>query len=841
MWDTFWKNISFVNALLWTDVIICVLMVLDIKEIPSALIGKYGSFTIITIGIAIVLFIILGIIKKHWFSIFKIPCGNKMDELLVIGGLICLGYFLADMTFLEKLCAWTYKALMSIIGFAVFFMLFIVRIFICRPRNNKSERFNNVISLHDFYETEISVSEEPLFFSDSPSESDMLDREVLIRLLHDSIVNSCETTRSFVIGVKGPWGSGKTTLINLVKNKVQKDNKDIVFIDEFDPWIFGSQEALLEAMYDEILSKLGNGYSVYSNRAMIKKIQDVVAQKDITAGIVKNLIDNESNDYCKFKEMKSKLATLLKQLNKTIVYIIDNIDRADEENVVFLLKVISTVFDLPKVKYILAYDSQRLNDILSNTKKINPKYLEKIIQQEIEIPKISLEATERVEEGCIVKLLKYYGVKESEMKEYDTVIKTILDCVVDLRQLKRLFNSAFVTTFECKYELYRPYLLAVEIIRFLKPELLRKIKENPVYFVSSNVTFKGYAWQIMDSENYKKTGKLFYEELLELFPKYIKLLESLFPYVKYFLCNHVVEENNVPEDTTTAIPISSGFFFDLYLSYGNNSALQRYQEMNNFISQINSSDSHAIEEIVRENIKTINYYDMFRWLAQLQKQSQTIILDKKLDVAKGLCKSLRYIEDEIRYKYVIKNREKAIEISLEMVKDLDKDAVESFTEDMISSDDILSLYYMRRKCDDYPRFDLNRINNAFEKKCYDIVKGNIDLFDDNHYFSGCIRVLLYSECGSEFISKYLKRELSEKNIYRIVVECLTANMDNNGYGYNVNRAMMNKFLDEKQVMKCLLTSTEPRTEFEKAIIDIWKKTAEKKDIVYFDEPLNYRL
>ena len=57
---------------------------------------------------------------------------------------------------------------------------------------------------------------------------------------------------------------------------------------------------------------------------------------------------------------------------------IDNIDRADADNVLFLFKLIGTVFDLPNIVYVLAYDPKRIEEIFSDTNKINPQYTEKI-------------------------------------------------------------------------------------------------------------------------------------------------------------------------------------------------------------------------------------------------------------------------------------------------------------------------------------------------------------------------------------------------------------------------------------------------------------------------------
>ena len=51
-------------------------------------------------------------------------------------------------------------------------------------------------------------------------------------------------------------------------------------------------------------------------------------------------------------------------------YVIDNLERASAENIIFLFKLISTVFDLPNIIYLLSYDQARMNEILSDTAQI---------------------------------------------------------------------------------------------------------------------------------------------------------------------------------------------------------------------------------------------------------------------------------------------------------------------------------------------------------------------------------------------------------------------------------------------------------------------------------------
>ena len=55
----------------------------------------------------------------------------------------------------------------------------------------------------------------------------------------------------------------------------------------------------------------------------------------------------------------------MKKSNKRFVFIIDNLDRMNSDNIIFLLTLIETLFKLPRITYIVAYDKDRLKDIFN--------------------------------------------------------------------------------------------------------------------------------------------------------------------------------------------------------------------------------------------------------------------------------------------------------------------------------------------------------------------------------------------------------------------------------------------------------------------------------------------
>ena len=99
------------------------------------------------------------------------------------------------------------------------------------------------------------------FESDKPISTpaeDVLDRVKFSKEITDVILNWDEN-ESLVISIDGPWGSGKTSQINLIKDQLSKTDKNIWKIPavfEFNPWLFSDFQNLIKIFLNEIAKQL---------------------------------------------------------------------------------------------------------------------------------------------------------------------------------------------------------------------------------------------------------------------------------------------------------------------------------------------------------------------------------------------------------------------------------------------------------------------------------------------------------------------------------------------------------------------------------------------------------
>ncbi|MFY4744076.1 P-loop NTPase fold protein, partial [Aliarcobacter butzleri] len=75
---------------------------------------------------------------------------------------------------------------------------------------------------------------------------DLLSRDIFVDSLASTIKNYVDK-ESLTIGLYGKWGEGNTSVINLVKEKLEEQT-DIIYF-RFEPWLYSNTEQLMSMFF----------------------------------------------------------------------------------------------------------------------------------------------------------------------------------------------------------------------------------------------------------------------------------------------------------------------------------------------------------------------------------------------------------------------------------------------------------------------------------------------------------------------------------------------------------------------------------------------------------------
>ena len=252
---------------------------------------------------------------------------------------------------------------------------------------------------------------------------------------------------SFVVGIEGEWGEGKSTFINCLKQRfaaLKQDQGEILpDVVEFNPWWFDNPEKTASNLLEAII----NGRH-QSNEDVIKALESLLAGLNhispsleklassplvITGLFGINAIFADKNAVwigasvaaCaafllhiglqrlasqragaeSLSGLKQKAVAALKSekmRGQKQIVIIDDLDRLSHQEIREVFRAVKGVLDLPNIIYIIAYDRAIVASALDEVHKGRGEaYLEKIVQLPYRLPKPTEEKLESYNKNAL--------------------------------------------------------------------------------------------------------------------------------------------------------------------------------------------------------------------------------------------------------------------------------------------------------------------------------------------------------------------------------------------------------------------------------------------------------
>lgn len=330
-------------------------------------------------------------------------------------------------------------------------------------------------------------------FDDKPissPEEDILGFNPLAEVIADSI-SKMEKPEGTAIAVNGPWGSGKSSVINLVRHHLCKAGEPRLKIVDFKCWWFRGEEALTIAFFHELYSAFGPSLARRAKKAFSKLGQILsIAGTTLSAvgafnaplagvgkaasGIGKLFGRQEETVEKLYKEI---FDALQKGSNRYLI-IIDDIDRLSPDEALLVFRLVKSVGGLPNVMYLLAYDRKLAEEIVAERyPSEGPHYLEKIVQASFDLPVPSQSA---LNDEFLRRLNKVVGIEEFEDEVYfqNLYNDLIAPEIKTPRDLVRILNPLKVTWAAVREEVNPPDFLCLETLRIQRPELYRTLRTN---------------------------------------------------------------------------------------------------------------------------------------------------------------------------------------------------------------------------------------------------------------------------------------------------------------------------------------------------------------------------
>lgn len=319
------------------------------------------------------------------------------------------------------------------------------------------------------------------------------------------------------IGLYGDWGSGKSSLMKMIEQKLtQRGDKSILCV-RFNGWLFEGYEDAKTALCGTILEKikeketldskikekvkqlldkvdvqkiLGKGIrygldylltggvlglteiSISQITKALKSKADTVSEDEITD--VLRSFKTESNIRKDIKNFQKEFADILKETQiKHLVVFVDELDRCTPETILDVIEAIRLFLFAKGTSFVIGADQRlieyairtKYKDVVGNNLDIGKEYMEKVIQYPVNIPALDENEVEKYI-SCLLLEKKLQKEEFSEILEY-------------IRQLKPYDKLIYTSLSEKKSDLADKCRDSLYLSEQISSVLAKQINGNP--------------------------------------------------------------------------------------------------------------------------------------------------------------------------------------------------------------------------------------------------------------------------------------------------------------------------------------------------------------------------
>jgi hypothetical protein len=229
------------------------------------------------------------------------------------------------------------------------------------------------------------LNDEPL--AELTPETDAFGRLKFAAALADAVCHNDPAT-CHVIGLVGPWGSGKTTIMPALSGKCQSAGFRVISLDA---WAFRETGRLTEAVLTKIVKDIDHRYLLPNLRRTLARylsiISPMVGKVPVLEALSKALAGADELD-----NLKNSLAAAVQSTQDRFLVIIDDVDRLDASEFQSLIKTVRLCASIPRIVYILAYDQVSMYRLIAKEDApLARDFMDKIVEDEWVLPLIPHE------------------------------------------------------------------------------------------------------------------------------------------------------------------------------------------------------------------------------------------------------------------------------------------------------------------------------------------------------------------------------------------------------------------------------------------------------------------
>lgn len=194
-------------------------------------------------------------------------------------------------------------------------------------------------------------------------EDDILHRDAFVEVLKTAIMRADVRNGAEYIGVFGEWGTGKTSVINLLKHDIKAEQHAVVV--DFDPWDFRSADDAVDGFMRVIadVAFRSGAYAVgdsFSDYLQVLRLRKTDADYGSIGLVLEFIRWKFYYLFLNSRRHKLLLKRRLRLMPRRIVVVLDDLERLPQEDVSEILRTIKTNLNLPNLVFVIVSSKRHL-------------------------------------------------------------------------------------------------------------------------------------------------------------------------------------------------------------------------------------------------------------------------------------------------------------------------------------------------------------------------------------------------------------------------------------------------------------------------------------------------
>ena len=349
------------------------------------------------------------------------------------------------------------------------------------PEGEKQVAFNSKIHKHKGAALKTDNAVANPMWSDKETLFDFLGYSSYVEVLVDICTES--DLAPLTLGVFGPWGSGKTSLMSMLQRQLDSHAKAGGGVKTiwFNAWRYEGCDEAQSALIHAIIAKLEEdkslGRDVLDTLKQLKSSANVLKLAKVITKTALTLSPDIEGFFSAFEKQNEKVADTIERFDgefaavlshakiSHLVVFIDDLDRCSSAKVIETFETIKLFLNTPACTFVIGADAQKIEDAVGEVYGVADKnrqrdFLEKIIQIPFVIPEQKIDDI-----VCYVGMLILAGqMQNASWSELMRARNAFLSCTGGIEKAiaawpaenRALFSE--ITTVESDLQEIMPYV-----------------------------------------------------------------------------------------------------------------------------------------------------------------------------------------------------------------------------------------------------------------------------------------------------------------------------------------------------------------------------------------------